>query len=227
MTRYLHDAEAVRAAVERHTKRWYTVGLDLGQTTDPTAIAVIERLRVPQIGIGRLPDPIPYATTYVVRWLERVPLRTTYPEIIEIVRKLLHTAPLAGNSRLVIDMTGVGRPVYDLFVRAKLAPVGVTITAGDDWSRDVANYRVPKRVLASRIDAALNSRDLHIVPSLPDAEVLRQELADFQRKTTATGYTQFAAREGRHDDLVLAVAVALWYVQQIGNQVIGMADLHF
>jgi hypothetical protein len=36
------------------------------------------------------------------------------------------------------------------------------------------------------------------------------ELRDFRAEVTDSGYWRFGARAGKHDDLVLAVAIALW-----------------
>jgi hypothetical protein len=225
MSRYLRNEEALAAAVRDYTKRRYTVGLDLGQTADPTAIAVIERVKVPILSVGRIPDPIPYETSYIVRWLERFPLRMSYPQVVDRVQVLLSSAPIRGNCTLVIDHNGVGRPVFDMFRKVKLCPVGITITAGDGYSIDQGTWRVSKLLLISRLEASLHSRLLHIVPTLPEAEVLKSELADFRRNVTATGYTQFSARSGRHDDLVLAVAIGLWYSAHRDGQVISVGDL--
>jgi hypothetical protein len=47
-------------------------------------------------------------------------------------------------------------------------------------------------------------------------------LADLRRKFTDSGYQQVEARSGKHDDMVLSVAVALWYAVTIGGQRVGM-----
>jgi hypothetical protein len=39
---------------------------------------------------------------------------------------------------------------------------------------------------------------------------LETELKDFRRRVSEAGRYSFAARTGAHDDLVLAVAIALW-----------------
>jgi hypothetical protein len=44
--------------------------------------------------------------------------------------------PLVGKSELVIDFTGVGRPVFDLFVGRGITPVGVCITGSDAVTND-------------------------------------------------------------------------------------------
>ena len=58
----------------------------------------------------------------------------------------------------------------------------------------------------------LEQRRLLIPPSLPLADLLTGELQAFKRKVTPAGSDSYAAgREGPHDDLVLAVALAAWY----------------
>lgn len=114
--------------------------------------------------------------------------------------------------QLVFDQTGVGRPVVDLFRRAGLNPIGVTITAGDGESRTPeGDYRVAKLLLVSRLQAALQEGSLRIAKDLPESRALALELQDFRAQVMQSGYTRFGAREGQHDDLVLAVALGAGY----------------
>src|SRR5260370_31481906 len=111
----------------------YFVGLDLGQTRDPSAVAVVERAEV-------YPGGMDYATYERVRgqrfrvvFLERVRLGTPYPDVVTRVRAMVRRASVTGRCTLVVDATGVGASVVDMLRRAslgcELAPV--TITAGD------------------------------------------------------------------------------------------------
>src|ERR1700722_3007161 len=96
----------------------YFVGVDLGQSRDFTAIAVVER----QQSAGEW-DPATYtcltATSLRLRFLERVELGTTYPDVVERVIQVTRSRNLAGRCHLVVDGTGVGRPVVDLLRQAK------------------------------------------------------------------------------------------------------------
>jgi hypothetical protein len=219
--------EAVEAAKVKYTQRHYTLGLDLGQAQDPTAVAIVERVRVPKIVISvPVEDPPVYEDpTYSLVHLERLPLGVPYPSVIDHVQVMLSTAPLRGNCKLVIDQTGVGRPIFDLFRKAKLFPNGVTITAGDGWHRDPDHgdsYRVSKLVLVSRLEAALHAGVLRISKDLRELPVLLSELQDFTSNRTASGYVKFGARSGRHDDLVLALAIALWHSSHMDGQYVGV-----
>ena len=63
--------------------------------------------------------------------------------------------------------------------------------------------------------------ELKIAAALSDAGALLDELKDFQRKVSDAGRATYAARTGAHDDLVLAVAIALWWATsgtQSGSQ---------
>jgi hypothetical protein len=173
----------------------FYIGVDLGQSRDPTAIAVVQ-----QVG-----------NQFRCGHLERVPLGTPYPLIVARVAALMQHPTVAGNVRLAIDATGVGRPVCDMFERAGIRFVGVVITAGHEETNPGGNYRhVPKITLISHVQALLHAGHLKIRQDLPEADNLVRELQDFRVNYSASGFMSFNAREGKHDDLVLALAVAVW-----------------
>jgi hypothetical protein len=213
----------------------YVVGLDLGQAQDYTALAVLERSRwVPEPlvtygAMGRV-ETIAGPTTlfppaserrYAARHLERFPLGTSYPAIVDRVVALFARVPLT-NSTLAVDETGVGRAVVDLLRKARprctLRPI--TITAGNAVVPDGAGWHVPKKELVGNLQVLLQSRRLQVARTLPDAAVLIQELEAFRVKITAAAHEIFEAwRERDKDDLVLAVAMAAW----VGER--GMQEL--
>ena len=58
---------------------------------------------------------------------------------------------------------------------------------------------------------------MQVARSLPDAGVLLREMHNFRVKITAAANETFSPwREGDHDDLVLAVAVAVWQGERDG-----------
>jgi hypothetical protein len=87
---------------------------------------------------------------------------------------------------------------------------GHAVTGGEDGV-----LHVPKKELVGTLQVLLQTRRLQVSRSLPDAAVLVQELENFRAKvTTAKKETLESWREGRHDDLILAVAVAAWLGEQ-------------
>jgi hypothetical protein len=169
------------------------IGLDLGKLRDYTAVCVLEHLvEERQFRVGHL---------------QRFKLNTAYPQIIEEVGVLVRRFP---GSELIIDATGVGVAVFDMFVQAALRPRGVMITGGDQESHEGKVHRVPKATLVSLVDKAMQTQELRILSTLSEAAILRRELEHFEVGYTGTGHMTFNARVGKHDDLVLALAIALW-----------------
>src|SRR5262245_15405929 len=222
MKQLSHERPAEGVLLARRTS--WVMGLDLGQSIDATAIAVVEHIS----GVLNFNseferhtniDPLPTkrAQKLNVRHLQRLPTGLPYPEQVEIVKELLARPPLCGDGKtpratLVIDNTGVGRAVGDIFTVAGLKHQGVTITAGSEVTsvgRD--RWNVSKSHLISSVDALLNTGELKFAADLAESSSMKEELANFRRKLSDAGRATYAARTGASDDLVLAVAIACWW----------------
>jgi hypothetical protein len=185
----------------------FIIGLDLGQSQDSTALAILERIEGEQpegAATWRVP------AHYECRHLHRFALGTRYPAIVESVGQLMQMDALKDQCRLVIDATGVGRPVCDMFKDAGMIYTGVTITGGHAESGDGFMYSVPKRLLVSTLQALLQSERLKVAPN-PLRETLITEMLAFQVTITESANDTYAGRTGTHDDMVLAVALAAWH----------------
>jgi hypothetical protein len=186
------------------------VGLALGQTTDPSALCVVE-------GAPADPDAYPRVYHYDVRSLYRWPLQTDYTRIAADVRRFLAKPSLSGCT-LVVDQTGVGRPVVELIRREGPASgrlVPVTITSGLGVSRaEDGGYHVAKAVLVSTLQVLLQGKRLRFAEGLRETPTLLKELADYRLRISAALNELYAAREGAHDDLVLSLALACWFAER-------------
>lgn len=203
----LADAGRVDTFIESQ----FFVGVDLGQSHDPTAVAIVERHSGHRLGWrGNVEQR--FRPLYQVRYLERLPLQMAYPDQIAYVGSLLRREPLASSTPdVLIDYTGVGRPVFDMFKQARTPRVkGVTITSGNNPERTPVGWSVPKTILVSHVQAKLHTGDLRIAKELSEAQTLTRELQDFRVRFTTAGNATFGAREGAHDDLVLAMAIAVF-----------------
>ena len=183
----------------------FVVGVDLGQSQDPTAVCVIESYSVRE-------DPIaPAQHFFDVRHLMRFPLGLSYPTMVGDIGLMLSREPLGCRAELVIDETGVGKAVADLFDAAGLKPFKVTITAGNEETQTGSRrWSVPKGQLVSLLDARMHTGELRFARDLREAAAMEGELKDFRRFVSEAGRYSFSARSGQHDDLVLACAIALW-----------------
>jgi hypothetical protein len=133
---------------------------------------------------------------------------------VQHVRQTLARPPLdAPTTALIIDETGVGRAVGDIFVAEGMRPQRVTITAGNEETaaHGFNRWSVAKTILVSKLDAALHTGLLVIAKKLRETGPLVEELKNFQRSVSAAGRQSYSARVGMHDDLVLATALAVWW----------------
>ena len=209
--------------VRAEAKEAFIVAADLGQSTDPTAICVLHHTITPLETWTVVKHPNGGGSTkqdvcerFDVRHIERVPLGTSYVDITAIVAAIKNRPPLRYDADLLIDETGVGRAVGDIFDDAGLKPIRVTITAGanDATQESSRRWHVPKMVLISALDARLHTGELRFAAELQEAGTMAEELKDFRRKVSAAGRHQYEARVGRHDDLVLSVALAVWWASR-------------
>lgn len=204
----------------------FYAGLDLGQAADFTALAIIEELvYCPEAG-GWVSwtaltsvQKSDYHAGFGWRWraqtrekpplwlrtLHRYPLRTPYPDIVADVVRRLNRATL-----LVIDGTGVGAAVVDMFrfadppLPCDLYPAIITGGVKQDGNH------VPKRDLIGAVQAVVQTGQLHIAEQTTEAKTFLDEIQNYRLKLTDTGHDTYNAREGKHDDLVLAVSLAAW-----------------
>jgi hypothetical protein len=186
----------------------YFTGLDVGQTRDPSALAVVEWAE--QAGGW---DAVQYAhqktTSLRLRYLERIELGTPYPELVERAGRVACSRAMEGRRHLVVDATGVGRPIVDLLRMRRLGcqlwPVIITSAHGVGWSGGC--YTVPKRDLIVGLQVLVQRGRLQAAKGMKEWPALLKEMTEMRVEASGTR-ERFGAREGAHDDLVLAVALA-------------------
>jgi hypothetical protein len=183
-----------------------TIGLDVGQRVDPTAIAVVETDER-DVGAERP------AVHHVVRHLERLPLGTAYPKVVERVAAIVAGVFTRTGERttVYVDATGVGTPVLDLLREAvdDADVVGVFFTHGDRRTEADGQITLGKAWLVSRLQALLQTGRLHL-PRTREAEQTGRELLNYEIKVDQDANDKYGAfRVGTHDDLVTALGLAV------------------
>jgi hypothetical protein len=145
-----------------------------------------------------------------VRYLQRFPLDTSYVDVVEVVKKMLwNNALKMGKTKLVVDATGAGAPVVDLFRRDKEITqvcdlTAMTITSGAEATkgRNPGDWMVPKQDLMSGLALMFEERRLLIARGCGEARQLVEELV------------RYGQQDGYRDDLALALAMACWKLRQ-------------
>lgn len=204
-------------------ERRFFVGLDLGQAQDPSALTVLERATVE----GEW-DAAMFAhrtsTELRLRHAERIRLGTPYPEVVARVGEVTRSAELRGRCQLIVDASGVGRPVVDMVRAARLecSLLAVVITSGGSESYAANYYHVPKRDLVAGVQLALQNKVLQVAARMKGAAVLREEMQEMRVRVSSTGHETFGAmRQGTHDDLVVALALSVWGMRKAYPKCLG------
>ena len=207
----------------------YLAGVDLGQSSDYTAIAIVEHLErftdrprrqwADMHGWHSEPDiEDVFHLVDLRRWRGE-----PYPKLVSEICRILAQPALRGRVSLTFDASGVGAAVEDLFNAARSHgeleqfPLGVVITAGGESRR----WQVAKKDLISRLVVAFESGQVKVADGLPLAATLKTELLEFRARINAAAHTSFDAPSGKHDDLVLALALSMHWVRRVGlpNQI--------
>ncbi len=202
----------------------FYIGVDLGQAQDYTAFAVIEAVHgfypkkaaigSPAFDSERLVRKVEYQ----LRLLDRFPLGTAYTDIVKELLMLGSSTDFSGGKVCyVVDYVGVGRPVVDMMLNTGLRPItAVQITGGEQVVDHKNSVSVPKKDIVYSLFLMHRSGRLVIAEGLKFFQEFMHEVETFSIKLDKkTGNETFEAwRESDHDDLVLAVSLALWKALQ-------------
>jgi hypothetical protein len=185
-----------------------TIGVDIGQKRDPTAICVAE---TDSRKLDRRTE-----THYLIRHLERLTLGTRYPRVADRVAEITNgVRAKTGEGPIVyLDATGVGQPVVDTLrerlPRGRVVPVYFTHGDRRNETREGQGVRISlgKAYMVSMLQTLLQNHRLHL-PQSREAEALTEELLDYEIRVSENANDLYGAfKVGTHDDLVTALGLA-------------------
>jgi hypothetical protein len=190
----------------------FLIGLSVGQGSQPTGIAVLERLPAEPPKAGRI-----YACRYLRRWL---PPDTSYPVLVSNLKAMLSDAPLK-DSTLVVE-AGPGIKAVAAFLRknrlpAQIQAVEVKVGAEDGFVEGM--WRTGKAAVIETTRQVLQEDRLvfddrmppEVAATTPSAQTIYHALAAYPYNKTPAANDVFASRDGVDDDLILATALACWF----------------
>ena len=204
-----------------------SVGVDLGQQQDPTAIVAVESYRpdqTPEEWKQRLhPD-----RRHRVRHIERLPIGTDYGQVVQRIAVVAGQAQTIGSATIVLDATGVGRPVVDMLKRQTSVSIRAVVwTSGEHETQPSYDvHRVPKRDLVTSLEVVLQARRIEFTPDCRLLEDMRAELQAYEFSIARnSGHLSFEGAAGSHDDLVSALMLAVWFGERPGLDDLWGAEL--
>jgi len=174
-----------------------TVGIDIGQMHERSAIAVVEAAARRQGGGGGdddgnggegkegkegKEDGNRFEVVYTARHLERLPVGTSSPALATRLKEIVTNLRGRGMGYTIFaDATAVGQPVIDVLAhRAGVPLTPVYFTHGDRRvEQEGGDITLGKGWLVSRLQALLQTGCL-LLPSSDAARVLAEELLAYE-----------------------------------------------
>jgi hypothetical protein len=159
----------------------------------------------------------PNESHYLIRYLERLPLGTPYPEVSRRIGGICRQVKRRTGRRplLYVDATGVGQPIVDLLDASALEAQrvwAVYFTSGNRRREFPYENKVTlgKAFLVNRLQILLQHQRIHLPAGHKEAGPLVQELLNYEIRVGENASAKFGAfRTGTHDDLVTALGLAV------------------
>ncbi len=163
--------------------RFYVVGVDLAKAVDFTVITILDSV-----------------TREVVFWD-----RFNQIDWREQKLRIQEWAAVYNNAMVVIDSTGVGDPIAE-----DLQQSGLSLYYDKNGNPGFKITSVTKGQLINNLILAIEQRQITIPPKLV---VLIEELENFEYLLSESGNVKYQAPEGKHDDAVISLALAVWGIR--------------
>ena len=201
----------------------HIISLSLGTVAEPSALVMVQpRTEFSQSGGERWArDSKNY---FDVTWIERFPAGRPIPAVVARACELISDKRLADNYPLLLDITSTGAAPARAFEGRGIYPVLVDLTNTAAAEQSGSAMRVPLRDVIGAAQVVLQTARLKVASELELAGTLVADLTAFDAKPVARNMD---LRGGRNADLVFALAVALWWGDNLtwGDKWSGMSGL--
>jgi len=223
-----------------HTKIPQAIlGLDLGQSEDPSAMALILNINQTISPHTWIDSTHPCHNTWQLTATKVFPLGTAYTalaqQIHQTIERFKQQHP-ATPITLVADATGIGRPTLEILYKEltsrggqpKARLEGIVFTAGATHSKashpslPVDLFHVPKLDLIQTLLQSIESQRLRVIPNLKEQETLSAQLKSLRYansrqtgQTTIHVDTNASNPQIANADLVMALAMATWRMKSL------------
>jgi hypothetical protein len=182
------------------------IALDPAQLRDWSALAVVDMQYKPKakrfeydlIAMGRK-QGLPYdqIVDWVIRTLKRPEFNRAQPP------------------EFLLDATGVGVAVRDMLKAKGVRSKAVTITSGEALTRTGPELHLGKARLIGKFLGAFDAGKVHVNPNMPIWPQVEHEMLSFRAEMSAQGRVKLEAEPGENDDMLFALAMAVWYGEEI------------
>ncbi len=176
----------------------YCLSKDVGKVANHATLVLLE-LSTTYTGKR---DPVTWQYLYRPQLrlvlAERFRLGTEYRKVVARAAQLCRHPNLAGRTSLLLDASGAGLPIEEWMQEEKL-PVNflpVTITGGGNAHCVNGRWHVPKAQMVRDLITLLEGERLKISNAIPHADLLREELRQFEKRSACGGGRRLGRRTG-------------------------------
>ncbi len=196
----------------------FIVAQDPAQRVDNTCTGIFRVTPVPVAGSKE--NRVAYYLDKV--YIDLVQLR--YTELPYYTRELMDVYSVAGDCIFVMDGTGIGLPLFDMYEDAGLDPLKIIFTSGGSISTQrgvrssfsqygtVQGYGVPKDDLKDALKLVMEQGTFRRAPNLAyktqEEEQYRNFVGKFNEKTKNIKYEN--SDDKIHDDIICTDMMAAW-----------------
>lgn len=186
------------------------IGLDVAQSVDANAFAIILDERVPRW--TKYAQELGPRRRVVVR-AERIP-QMAYTSLAQVIQNLMMDPAIAQNGYLVVDAGGPGRAFCDVLQTMNVTHTRMQIVGGENESetkeRGVTFNNVSKNLLLGSMNSALHTKEL-LLGDFPMRDELQRELESFEASIGKSGRMSISGgTKAGHADIAMAGAMAHW-----------------
>jgi len=198
------------------------LGLDLGKRQDHTALVAVE-LTFQNGPKNPVTQGMPLIPTLTVRHVDRLALDSptlNIPRWVRDVAQRFAPSCYAPKQRgtLLVDATGNGHTVIELLQAQPIPNYSlkpICISGGQVSHQLKGGYTsVPRADLLTSLKVAIESEKLKLHRAAPGMDLLVRELQQFQS----------AGDQSEHDDLVMALALAVWQAAKNHPGLFGLKE---
>lgn len=140
-----------------------------------------------------------------------------YDQIVEWVARTIKNPAFNAKQppEFLLDATGVGVAVKDMLRSKGVKLKAITITAGETLTRVGPEIHLGKARLIGKFLGAFDAGKVHVNPNMPIWPQVEKEMLSFRAEMSAQGRVKLEAEPGENDDMLFALAMAVWYGEEI------------
>ena len=189
----------------------HIVSVSLGTVAKPGAMVVIDprtEFERPE-GEDRKRD---WENFYEVTWLERFPPGHPIPAVATRISEIMSGKRLAKKCHLLLDISSTGAAPIRVLERRSLYPVAVDLTNTGSEEHSGGVRRAPLRDVIGAAQVVWQTKRLKVASELKHGSTLVSDLLGYDPEPTTRS---FDLRGGRKSDFVFALAVGLWWGEDL------------